>query len=597
MELAEAQPRHQPLSGFRVTYRPSTGQPVRADSGARNLAGLAISISHDGIERIVTDRDHLALVDGYVLGVSMERLVAALESHEDSFLSSVHGAYCALIIHPSGDMWGFCDRFGARTLFWQTTPRGDVTITSRWESMPVYECQWDDMGLGEILRYRWLTGQSTLIRGISRLPHWHRVSFRRDGDISVLPSAQQPFSPTQYVPGSFREKLDETRSALTVAVEEMAQCYDKAAIFVSGGVDSSLLAALAKSAFEECLLVTPVFVGENNPELGPAKAVAETLHLEHLLVDVDTARFDKDLRELAPAKAEQINFHLLAMHQMIEAIPDEYQLLIYGQGADNLFGSDPYKRTEKLLRWKRYADFLPDLLSPALSRLPISKARGLSHLKQASVADVILEIFAIPYDPKALAIIRRFYDADLDGLYAHQAVSAYLSGRDCGGLRGLLQDINLRSRAPTHYREAELSASRFGKRVFAPFLAAPVVEVAKTLTRDQYFGKKFAKPILREIACEHFDRALIYKKKRGFAVPYVSWLKGPLAHLVDAARRERDLFDGEAVGALDVEGHYPVYWSLIHWQLANEQVMIKQQETSNVDSGQPFQEARDVTTG
>jgi hypothetical protein len=74
-------------------------------------------------------------------------------------------------------------------------------------------------------------------------------------------------------------------------------------------------------------------------------------------------------------------------------------------------------------------------------------------------------------------------------------------------------------------------------------------------------------------------------------------LKGPLAHLVDGARRERDLFDGEAVGALDVEGHYPVYWSLIHWQLANEQVMIKQQETSNVDSSQPLQEARDVTTG
>jgi asparagine synthase (glutamine-hydrolysing) len=571
-------PRDPPMSGFRVTYRPSSDDSVRTEFGTGDLAGLGISVCGDGVERVVTERHGLALVDGYVLGASMERFVAALESHDDAFLARVHGNYCALIIDPSGDMWGFCDRFGARTLFWQATPRGDVTITSRWESTPVHECRWDDIGLGEVLRYRCLTGQSTLLAGVSRLPLWHRVFFRRTGDIAVLPTAQPPLWPTQFRATSFREKLEETRSALTAAVEEMAQSYDEAAVFLSGGVDSSILAALAKSAFEQVLLVTPVFGGDNNPELEAAKAVAETLGLEHLLVDFDTARIEKDLRQLAPANGEQINFHVLAMHQMMEAIPDQYQLVLYGQAADTLFGLNLLKHTEKLLRWKRYAGFLPEFLLATLSRLPNNKARRLSQLERATEADIILEGFEIPYDAESMAIIRRAYHADLGDLYAHQAIRAYLSAGEPSGLRGLLQDVNLRGRGANHYKGAELAGFPFGKRVFVPYMAAPVVDVARTLTREQYLGDKFAKPILREIACEWFDRALVYKKRGGFAVPYVQWLKGPLAPLVDGVRRERDLFDGEAVGALDVEGHYPLYWSLIHWQLESEQITIKQRQ-------------------
>jgi len=327
-------------------------------------------------------------------------------------------------------------------------------------------------------------------------------------------------------------------------------------------------------------LVTPVFEGgdENNPELGAAKAVAKTLGVEHLLVDVDTARFEKDLRQLAPSKGEQLNFHRLAMHQMIEAIPDEYQLLVYGEAADALFGYDRFKHAERLLRWKRYANALPDFLSRPLARVPINKAQRLGYLKEASIADIILEEFAIPYEPNAMAILRQLYDADLNGLYAHEAISAHLSSGSTR-LRGLMQDIQLKSRAAWHYRGAELSASRFGKHIFVPFMAAPVVEVAKTLTRDQYFGHKFAKPVLREIACEYFDRALMYREKRGFEVPYIQWLKGPLAHFVDAAIRERDLFDGSALGALDMEGNYPLFWSLIQWQLANDQIRLRQQQS------------------
>ena len=107
----------------------------------------------------------------------------------------------------------------------------------------------------------------------------------------------------------------------------------------------------------------------------------------------------------------------------------------------------------------------------------------------------------------------------------------------------MLQDVTVKCECSNHFRETGLSATRFGKQIISPFMAKPVINAAKTLTRNQYFGKDFVKPILRELACEHFERKMIYAKKHGFEVPIVPWLKGPLAHLVDAARQENDLFD------------------------------------------------------
>ena len=562
------------MSGFVVTYRPSSEPPSSDNSAAASRLDVDIDISGAGVERLTTNRNHIALIDGYALGVSSQRLVAALESHDDEFLSGVHGNYCVLVIRPDGNMQGYCDRFGAKTLYWQVTQQHGIKISSRWPSMPVFERQWDDLGLAEMLRYRCMSGQNTLITGVSKLPNWQRVSIARNGEISVHKTAQQPEWPTNIPAVPFGEKLDETRSALTNVLGEVAQSYDNAAIFLSGGVDSSLLAALSKSCFKKCLLVSAEFPGENNPELDTARSFAKTLQLEHLIVEIDQSRLEQDLRYLTAAKGGQINFHSLAIHQMVKAIPTDYQVLIHGESADTLFGSGDFKQTEMYLRWKQYANFLPAFGWEWISRLPIHRVKKLCRLMQASKLDVTLQKLQIQYDPQSKEIIRNLYNARLDDLYAHQAVVTFWSTSDAE-LRGMLQDLTLACLSANHFREADLSATQFGKHVLIPYLAKPVVNAAKGLTRGQYFGTDSVKPILRELACEHFERESIYKKKRGFEVPVFSWLNGPLANLVKGVREERYLFDGRLLSGLDVEPHYSLFWTLICWQMVNDHITNK----------------------
>jgi len=257
--------------------------------------------------------------------------------------------------------------------------------------------------------------------------------------------------------------------------------------------------------------------------------------------------------------------------KLMRAIPDEYQLVIHGEAADTLFGMGPISRTQTYLNWKNYTDLVPDLLLALMARLPYGRLQSLLRKVRSSRLDLTLQHFQIQYDRQAMRIIEELYDADLDRLYAHRLVATRPT-KDYVDLRRLLQQIVLKCSVANHFRELDISASCFNKHFFAPFLSEPIMSAAKTLTREQYFSNKAAKPVLRELACEHFEREMIYSRKRGFEVPFIEWLQGPLAHLIENVLEERRLFDGRALSGMSVKRQFSLYWSLINWQVLNNEL-------------------------
>lgn len=67
-------------------------------------------------------------------------------------------------------------------------------------------------------------------------------------------------------------------------------------------------------------------------------------------------------------------------------------------------------------------------------------------------------------------------------------------------------------------------------------------------------------------------------------VPFISWLKGPLAQLVEVVKAERHLFDGKSLERLDIEQQYPILWSLMNWLLVSEQV---ENRSGDIASSEP----------
>ena len=557
------------MAGFVVTL-PHSQPPCAPASAPLDFRVLGVE-ARTGIAPLRTGSGRLALLDGHALGLPDAELVNALDAGDRERIAQLHGHYCALIFARDGVARGFCDRFGGRPLFWLRRADGRVVIASRWDLLPTNDRGWDDEGVAEMLRFRWTSEQRTVRRDVAKLSHRHRVRFGWAGTVSLRAVREAPAAPAAAATErSLPRAKERTRHALERVLEDVANVHGNAAIFLSGGVDSSLLAALARPQFRKCLLVTPVFPAHtHNPELPAARAYAQTLGLKHLLVKVDYRRLAPDLCWLVRAKGDQVKFHLLIMHQMLRAIPDEYPVVLYGNGADTCFGTEAFLRIRTLLYRKRYLDALPPAAVRALAMLPSRRLRRLAALRDASACALALRCLRIPYSAAEQAVVDRLSACPLDGIYAHRIVRARLGVHP---LRAVLQDVVEAVDIANDAREIELSAARYGKQVAMPYLAPPVTEVAASLSDELFYGGPCVKPVLRELACEHFDRRLVHAPKLGFEVPYGSWLEGPLSGLVAAARRERGLFDGRLLDPLDPARCYPLFWSLINWRILAEQL-------------------------
>ena len=573
------------MAGFTVscdyTAIPQGQRPsCRSDPGSR----ISIAAGPE-VHRIATRSGSDVLIDGYALGVEPDQLANAIAAEDDALLSRLHGHFSALVIEENGELSGICDRFGARSLYWREDGSRYV-VCSRWESMPLGGLSWEPTGMAESVHYRYLGGTSTVVRGVSRLPHgfrWRLSPGQRRPAVTSLPPRHQ--QPVFIRPLPFERVVEDTCSALSGAIAEASVHYDNVAIFLSGGVDSSLLAALSKLYFKRCLLVTPVFPGHDNPELDAAKAFAGILKLEHLLVPVDETRLEQDLRKLTWQKGSQPTFQLLAIQQMMAALPAEYRLIMTGEVADTLFGSRLFKRTEAHLRLKRQADRLPRLAADWLSSFPNGRVRRFAKLRNVSAVDIAIQHNRVPYSDDSLPMIRDLCSsASPEELFLHKRNRDRVPDpSDHLQVRRTFRENGLSATSANHFYECELAALNAGKHLFAPFMDHRVVQVANVLTREQFYGKDFLKPVLRELACEFYPRNLVYAKKWGFEVPYFAWLDGPLKTLVASARDERQLFDGRRLQALDVAAHYPAYWTLVTLKLLHRWLVespAPEQETS-----------------
>lgn len=515
------------------------------------------------------DEQHLLIIDGYTAVADMSDLVDIVKQQNWSLLNTLEGHFSGLLI-TQNNIIAFNDRYGGKNIYWQYQQK-QLMFASQLSLMPLQSNTLNADGLYEALHYRWTTGEHTLISGINKLPIRHHAAFTLTGDVKLQAYWHLP----QPEPNkdSLSVKVEQTQQALTARLLQVRERYDKVAIFLSGGVDSSILAALAKPIFKQCYLITPVFKGLANPELSTAKAFAKRLDLPHHLVEINPDDLLADFESLVALKREPLrHYSSLAMMAMMRAIPDGYQAVLYGEAADTLYGSNGIKRVITHYHWKKQTQYIPNFFLHLLKKILPGRGRVLLTLKQRSLRNIILSVTKLTYSKKALNIV--------EGMLKKHAAPCQLNcwqwnksvnETNAKKLRHSAQERILNSDAATHFAEAELIAQCFNKHIISPFFVAESITISSRLTEKDYFGdgsnNNVVKPVLRELACKFFPRELIYQKKHGFPVPFIDWLKGPLKGLVKDIESEQQLFDGAKLEQLTIEDDFEIYWLLINLSL------------------------------
>ncbi len=326
-------------------------------------------------------------------------------------------------------------------------------------------------------------------------------------------------------------------------------------VFLSGGVDSTLVAALAaRSSTEPLRTFTLGFEGSRADERSDARAVARHLGSRHT-EDVVTAR------EAAMALPDLVEAHdepaqsLLQTHFVCRLARRDVTVILSGLGGDELFSSYPTHRVVDLLARL-------DRLPPALRGAALAAARVVGGARGRRVA----ALAALPPDHRAS---RWLLHQTREGMRAGLLVPDLREAVDLEGPVRHLEEVYGRARArhplnrllyvylKTYLGDELLRATDTMSMLHSlearvPLLDYRLVELAMRIPAHHKMSLRRGKVLLRGLAREALPPGLLSAGKRGFALPLEVWLRRELTEnirdvLSETAMRRRGIFEAATV--------------------------------------------------
>ncbi|MFM1800277.1 MAG: hypothetical protein RLZZ117_2555 [Cyanobacteriota bacterium] len=547
-----------------------------------------------------------------------ETLLAAIEARglEDTLRRSAGMFALALWDRQERRLELARDRFGEKPLYWglvgdPEVPSGPgvafASELSAFRALPGFTGAIDPAGLAAYLRLGCLPPPLTIHCGLQQLPPGHLVRLS-PGPAGGAPARLPPSRPwweliqaanaaAQAPPfASEAHALEALEAVLLQAVREQAIADVPLGVFLSGGIDSSLITALLQRCADHpvrsfTIAFPEAGTGEAGFDEAPyARAVAAHLGTAHTEVALTAA----DARTLIPslprlysepfADSSQVPTHLVCR----EARRSGLTVALSGDGGDELFGGYNRHRLAPLLQ-RRFGPLpapVRALLACALNRWPVS-GRGLARDKRQKLAAAIraagsLErlhavLTSLWLDPAALLTPAWQPPPDAPGLACAPLPPAASPAERlmlADGLTYLPADIL------TKVDRAAMAASLETR---APFLDHRVAALAWRLPLSLKIPPRAAPGVppgkwaLRQLLSRYVPPALTDRPKAGFAMPIGPWLRGPLRgwadDLLESTRLRRQgflrpepiqrLWEDHRSGRAD---HTTRLWTVLMWQ-------------------------------
>lgn len=403
------------------------------------------------------------------------------------------------------------DPFGIKPLYLCETPRGVGLASEMWPLLRLTTPQVDEAALAELLVFQWAAGSLSNLKGIERVPGGTMLTIplqggairrRRFCDVLDTLEPDNSWDPSAAEAGTLKAIERSVRDHLMSDVGYTLQ--------LSGGVDSSLVAALASKAAGRRISSYSVSLGDHPFDEGEfRKPVVEQYGLDHHEVAITGAEFaDAVPRAVRHMEGPVPHGGCITLMLLCDRMRAASKVALTGEGADEMFGGYLRYGEWKRLAWQdRLARVLPtSLLPPVRPFLGLRRLRGRDGAVFAGVYHdfhAMHRLFPglIPQPGLREASSRRFKDFR-DRLFAIDQ-TAYLESL-------LVRQDKMSMAASVEAR--------------VPYVHLPLARVANRLPRDLRAPGGETKPLLKRIAERFIDRKAIYRRKIGLWLPYEDWL-------------------------------------------------------------------------
>jgi len=393
------------------------------------------------------------------------------------------------------------------------------------------------------LGFEYLPGTRTLFQNLHKLAPAHLLTYA-SGRLAITPYWRSEIHEDGLVHASGDEKLATMDSLLNEAVKQRLIADVPVGVFLSGGIDSSLIAALVAKYSSGLTAFTISLPDSTYDEAPSARMLAKALGFQHRVIRLDEQKLGAAFEIIAARMDEPLaDSSLLLTTALCEAARQEVTVALGGDGADELFGG--------------YISFRANHVAPALALLPPALGRmtrrGLDRLEHSSYMSApfllrqLSHAFGLAPQKQWIACMSPFAPEELARIWQPDVAASIAADMDPveqlrfgrsqkrwsnTELLGLFTQTYLPEDILQKVDRASMYASL---EVRSPYLARNFAEYAMKLPSSDKVGLFLSKRLFRKLACRYLPKETVYRKKHGFAAPIARLLRSELQSPVGEA--------------------------------------------------------------
>jgi asparagine synthase (glutamine-hydrolysing) len=486
--------------------------------------------NHPEVRRAIGPRDWRS-------GADTETVLRSYATWGTDCLARLKGMFAfALWDESDRSLWCVRDRFGIKPFYYAADDQRFVFASEVRALLAsgMVAGRIDRTGLAGYVRFGSVPDPHTLVEGVKSLGagEWMRVSA---GQVTETRTYWRAGQADRLLGAPGPDGAHEVRDRLVRSVTEHLLSDVPVAAFLSGGLDSSIVTALAAGASARPLRTfTIAFAERELDESAAARSVAERYRTEHREVRLT----DEDAAGLVPAavgaldqpSADGVNTFLVSR----AVAQDGIKVVLSGLGGDEVFAGYPgFRILPRVHRWAPLVGTAPARLRRLLVR-DGSGERGVEITARGATLEQRYETGRSFWSAREMKAM---------GLDAGVGYGSYDPGpQEPGATRVSVLELGGYMRS-TLLRDADAMSMAHSLELRVPFLDHELVECC---LRHHAADAPGHKGLLKRAAAHLLPPAVARGAKRGFVLPMDRWMRGPLRGFV-----------GDGLSALRQSGALP----------------------------------------
>lgn len=484
-----------------------------------------------------------------------EVIIHHYEEHREKGICELNGMFAyAIWDGKRGELILARDRSGIKPLYYAPLPEGGIIFSS--ELLPILahpkiSKAFDLKSLSSFFFSDYIPAPQCILQNVRKLQPGHFLKWR-DGLILEPRRFWRLHEPQQASPMEMERLTRTLLQNLSLSVQRQLTSDVPVGVFLSGGIDSSLIAAMAQKHNRMPIKTfTIAFKEKDYDESFYARMVACHLKTDHIEESLGENNLLENLNNALNVLDEPLaDPSIIPTYLLCRLASRHVKVVLGGDGGDELWGGYPtYKAHCYANHYSRFPGFFRD----GLIRNFVSTLKP--RLTYQSL-DWKIKRFALRWDDSP---IRRHFrwmsNTDVEDLHRLLPTTTDTPGFLSENLFQMHKDflnsflaIDFQTYLPgSVLAKVDRASMANGLEVRPPFLDNGLIDWAFSIPSCYKVRRGTTKFLLKKAAENCLPKSIVHRRKRGFAIPLGRWLNGPLKPRLMQILSESPLWEGHHI--------------------------------------------------